>query len=298
MKNILKRISTTLNKEANEIKENALKYRGKLVVIKYGGHTMKNPELAKEFAKDISIIQQIGIKPVIVHGGGPQIDDLLKKLRIKSTFVEGLRVTNLKTIEIVEMVLSGKINKNIVTNINFYGKKAIGLSGVDGDLIRAKKFNTKHLTKVNKNIKIKDLGYVGTPIKIKKEILLDLISHNYIPVIAPIGIGSKGTKYNINADTTAGAIASSLSARRLLMLTDVAGVIGNKNKLITELNIKDIKKLIKENIITGGMIPKVQTCTLAVKNGVKASVILDGRVKHALLLELFTTDGVGTLIKK
>ncbi len=271
-------------------------YAGETFVIKFGGHAMGDDDLAIKFARDIVLLRQVGINPIVVHGGGPQIGKMLERLRIQSEFVDGLRVTDQATVEIVEMVLSGSINKQIVTAINKAGGKAIGLSGKDGDLIRAQKVRRTKRDPDSNIEKILDLGFVGEPERINPDILEALEESDIIPVIAPIGVGAHGETYNINADTAAGAIASAVAARRLLMLTDVVGVLDKDKNLIPDLSLDQADRLIKDGTISGGMIPKIETCVSAVKHGVEAAVILDGRVPHALLLEIFTSHGAGTLI--
>jgi len=271
-------------------------FGGKTFVIKYGGHAMGNERLAEQFASDIVLLKQVGINPVIVHGGGPQIGEMLRQLKIESEFIDGLRVTDKRTVEIVEMVLAGSINKEVVTAINDAGGTAVGISGKDGNLIRARKL--KHIRKTDSNIeKVVDLGFVGEPVAINTRVLDTLAGSHMIPVIAPLGIGEGGTTYNINADTAAGAIAGAIGATRLLMLTDVTGVLDKKGELITDITARQAKAYIKNGTITGGMIPKIETCLNAVKEGVEASVIMDGRVPHALLLEIFTEHGAGTMIR-
>ena len=271
-------------------------YSGKTFVVKYGGHAMGNQKLSASFARDVVLLKQVGINPVVVHGGGPQIGAMLERLKIKSEFFDGLRVTDHKTVEIVEMVLSGSINKSIAAEINSAGGRAVGISGKDGNLIEAKKIRRK-TQKTDSNIeKILDLGFVGEPSKINVQLLEDLAKSDLIPVIAPIGTGSGGETYNINADTAAGAIAAAIKAARLYMLTDVSGVLDEAGKLIPDMNTEEANELIKKGIINGGMIPKVETCVNAVKENVEAAVILDGRIEHALLLEVFTEHGVGTAI--
>ncbi|MRG72211.1 acetylglutamate kinase [Alphaproteobacteria bacterium HT1-32] len=271
-------------------------YAGETFVVKYGGHAMGNADLASRFASDIVMLRQVGINPIVVHGGGPQIGKMLERLKIQSDFVDGLRVTDQATVEIVEMVLSGSINKQIVSAINAAGGTAVGLSGKDGDLIQAQKLRRTRRETDSNIEKILDLGFVGEPDRINPGILEAFEESDIIPVIAPIGIGAGGETYNINADTAAGAIASALGARRLLMLTDVAGVLDQNKELIADLNLEQARAMIKDGTISGGMIPKVETCMQAVKRGVEAAVILDGRVPHALLLEIFTSHGAGTLI--
>ncbi len=273
------------------------RYNGESFVIKYGGHAMGEDDLARAFASDVTLIKQVGINPVVVHGGGPQIGAMLERLKIKSSFVDGLRVTDRETVEIVEMVLCGSINKQIVTMINEVGGSAIGLSGKDGGLIRAEKLRrTRRLTDSNIE-KILDLGFVGEPTRINPHLLESFEESDIIPVIAPIGVGAKGETYNINADTAAGAIAVAAGATRLLLLTDVPGVMDKDGNVIKELTTRDVRRLIDDGTIHGGMIPKVETCLQAVENDVDAAVIIDGTVPHALLLEIFTDAGVGTLIR-
>ncbi len=272
------------------------RYSGDTFVIKYGGHAMGDKELSKAFARDVVLLKQVGINPVVVHGGGPQIGAMLDRLKVKSSFIEGLRVTDRETVEIVEMVLSGSINKQIVTSINEAGGIAIGLSGKDGNLIQARKLRRTHRVSDSNIEKILDLGFVGEPYRIKSKILDELEDSDTIPVIAPIGIGEKGETYNINADMVAGAIAPEIGATRLLMLTDVAGVLDKSGKVISKLTVTMAKKMIQDGTIHGGMIPKVETCLNAVEADVDAAVIMDGTVPHALLLEVFTEHGVGTLI--
>ncbi len=274
------------------------RYKGKQVVIKYGGHAMGDIELSKAFARDIALLKQSKLNPIIVHGGGPQIGRMLEKMGIKSEFVDGLRITDEKTIEIVEMVLAGSINKQIVAMINQQGEKAIGLCGKDGNMVVAKK-TSKKIIDPNSNIeKIIDLGFVGEPDKIDCSVINMLASSEMIPVIAPVAAGNDGHTYNINADIFAGAIAGALKAKRLLFLTDVVGVLDRDNNLIPKLTIKRAKELIKDGTIHGGMIPKVQTCFEALENGVEGVVILNGKIEHAILIELFTEYGAGTLIVK
>jgi acetylglutamate kinase len=273
------------------------RYAGATFVIKYGGHAMGDPELAAQFAADIVLIKQVGINPVVVHGGGPQIGRMLERLAVQSEFVDGLRITDRQTVDIVEMVLAGSINKEVVSAINAAGGKAVGICGKDGNLIEARKL--EHRThETDSNIeKIVDLGFVGDPAKVNTEILDVLYKSAIIPVIAPIGIGEDGATYNINADTAAGAIAGALNARRLVMLTDVNGVKGEDGELVPDLTIEHARALIRSGVIAGGMIPKVETCIEAVEAGSDAAVILDGRVPHALLLEIFTEHGFGTILR-
>lgn len=273
-------------------------YAGETFVIKYGGHAMGDANLAKMFARDIVLLKQVGINPIVVHGGGPQIGDMLKRLKIKSEFIDGLRVTDEATVEVVEMVLAGSINKQIVASINAEGGVAVGLSGKDGGLIRARKLRRTKRDPESNIERILDLGLVGEPAEINP-LILDVFeeSEAVIPVIAPIGFGASGETFNINADTAAGAIASAVTARRLLMLTDVAGVLDRDGKLIAELTPKQARTMIEESTISGGMIPKIETCIEAVENDVEGAVIIDGRVPHALLVELFTGHGAGTIIR-
>ena len=271
-------------------------YADKIIVIKYGGHAMVNEHLASIFATDVVLLKQVGIHPIIVHGGGPQIGDALKKKIIKSTFIDGLRVTDKATVKIVEKVLCKDINKEITKSIRAAGGQAIGLSGKEENIIKARKLQISISNRTGLESKNFDLGFVGKPSNINRRFLKKLISSNKIPVIAPIGLDENQDTYNINADTAAGAIASALGATRFLLLTDVAGVIGPKGNLVENIKSSAAKKLISKGTITGGMIPKIQTCLDAVKGNVEASVILDGRVPHAILLELFTEHGVGTLI--
>jgi acetylglutamate kinase len=274
------------------------RYAGRTFVIKYGGHAMGDAELSGLFASDIVLLKQIGIHPVVVHGGGPQIGQMLERLKIKSEFIDGLRVTDAETVEIVEMVLSGAINKQIVSDINAAGGTAIGISGKDGGLIQASKLRRTRRDE-NSNIeKILDLGFVGEPEQIDPQILISLEQSGMIPVIAPIGIGAKGETYNINADTVAGAVAAAVGASRLLLLTDVEGVRDKDGELLSDLTVERIRALQADGTISGGMIPKLETCVEAVSMGVEAAVILDGRVPHSLLLEIFTDRGIGTLIHR
>lgn len=272
-------------------------YNGSSLVIKYGGHAMIDKEMQTSFANDIALLQQVGTKPVVVHGGGPQIENMLNKLNIKTNFIDGLRVTDKDTVNVVEMVLSGAINKSIVAAIMSAGAKAVGISGKDGGLIKAEKITSRR--DPNSAIeKVVDLGFVGRPTKIDNKVLDALMHGGLIPVVAPLGLGDDRQTYNINADTVAGAISSSLEAKRMLMLTDVPGVLDKDGNLIEELTSNEAKSLIQKGIINSGMIPKVETCIEAVENGTDAAVILDGRAPHATLMELFTEHGGGTLIRK
>ncbi len=272
------------------------RYTGKTFVIKYGGHAMGNQELADIFASDIVLLKQIGINPVVVHGGGPQIGQMLERLKVQSEFIDGLRVTDAATVEIVEMVLSGSINKQIVSAITAAGGTAIGLSGKDGGLIQATKLRRTKRDEESNIEKILDLGFVGEPSRVNPQILTSLERSGMIPVIAPIGLGADGQTYNINADTVAGAVAAAVGASRLLLLTDVAGVLDKEGNLLTDLSTERVRELQQDGTIYGGMIPKLETCVTAVENGVDASVIIDGRVPHSMLLEIFTDRGIGTLI--
>lgn len=274
------------------------RYAGSTFVVKYGGHAMGDNEMAKIFARDIVLLKQIGVNPVVVHGGGPQIGQMLERLKIKSEFIDGLRVTDKATVEIVEMVLAGTINKQIVAHINEAGGTAVGVSGKDGRLIRAEKIKRTKIDPDSNIEKVLDLGFVGEPVEVNPMILEKFAQADIIPVVAPVGYGNDGETYNINADTSAGAIAGALKASRFLLLTDVAGVLDKNKKLISELSANEARALIKDGTISGGMIPKVETCLLAVDGGVEAAVILDGRVPHAQLLEIFTQGGAGTLIRR
>ncbi|RED45030.1 acetylglutamate kinase [Aestuariispira insulae] len=276
---------------------NMRRYSGKSITVKYGGHAMGDATLAKKFASDIVLLKQVGINPVVVHGGGPQIGAMLKKLEKESEFVDGLRVTDEETVAIAEMVLSGSLNKSIVAAIQSAGGNAVGLSGKDGGLITARKI-TRTKKDPDSNIeKVLDLGFVGEPVAVNPSLLVNLMAAEFIPVIAPIGWGEDEHTYNINADTAAGAIASATNSRRLLMLTDVAGVLDKEGKLIREMNVSRARELMEDGTLSGGMIPKVETCIKAIEEGADAAVILDGRHAHAVLLEIFTEMGAGTLIK-
>ena len=273
-------------------------HRGETFVVKYGGHAMGDATLGTLFARDIVLLNQMGVNVVVVHGGGPQIGAMLERLKIKSEFIDGLRVTDQETVDIVEMVLAGSINKQIVTAINQSGGQAIGLSGKDGQLIRARKLR-RTVRDTDSNIeKVLDLGFVGEPSEVNPRLLQHFHESDIIPVVAPTGVGPNGETYNINADTAAGAIAGAMEAQRVLFLTDVAGVLDKQGNLIPDMTESQARALIADGTITGGMIPKVETCLEAVKRGVKAAVILDGRVPHIMLLELFTPHGAGTLIRR
>ena len=272
------------------------RYDEQTVVVKYGGHAMGAEHLAREFARDIVLLEQIAINPVVVHGGGPQIEAMLKKIGVKSQYAGGLRVTDEQTLEVVEMVLAGSINKQMVGYINEAGGKAIGLCGKDGNMVRARKLTRTVVDPDSAIEKIVDLGFVGEPDKVDTTVLDQVLGRKLIPVLAPVAAGTNGGTYNVNADTFAGAIAGALKAKRLLLLTDVAGVFDKSRKLIKELTADEARRLIADGTISGGMIPKVETCLEAVDRGVEAAVIVDGRVPHAILLELFT-EGAGTLIR-
>ena len=273
-----------------------LHYDQKTVLVKYGGNAMGEEGVAEHFAQDIVLMRQTGIDPVVVHGGGPQIGAMLKKLEIKSSFIDVLRVTDQAAIDVVEMVLTGTVNKQIVSAINNAGGKAVGVSGKDGQMIVAKKLlYTKRNAATGSEEKI-DLGFVGEPEEINTEVLQTIVRSDMIAVIAPIGVGRDGATYNINADTVAGAVAGALKADRMLLLTDVPGVMDRNGNLIERLTTTEARALIKDGTISGGMIPKVETCIDAVERGVRAAVILDGRVQHVLLIELFTEHGAGTMI--
>jgi acetylglutamate kinase len=272
-----------------------LRYDGRAIVVKYGGHAMEGG-VSEHFAQDIVLMKQTGIHPVVVHGGGPQIGAMLKKLSIPSSFVDGLRVTDAAAIEVVEMVLTGAINKQIVSGINSAGGRAVGLSGKDGNLVIARKLERFKLDPVTLKSEPVDLGFVGEPDTVNPEVLRTIMGSDLIPVIAPIGAGRKGETFNINADTVAGSVASAMSAARLLLLTDVEGVLDREGKLIQRLSVAEARALIADGTISGGMIPKIETAIDAVEAGVHAAVILDGRIPHVLLLELFTEHGAGTMI--
>ena len=260
------------------------RYAGKSIVVKFGGHAMGEQAFVDSFASDMVLLRQVGTKPLIVHGGGPQIGSMLSRLEIESSFVDGLRVTDEATISIVEMVLAGGINKSLVAAIAAAGGKAVGISGKDGNLIKASKAHNGQL------------GYVGVPDEIDISVITALMSHDMMPVVAPIGLGDDGMTYNINADTAAGAVAGAIGASRLLMLSDVAGIQDKNGNLIERVNLKQAKELISNGTVTGGMIPKLETCIKAVEDGAEAAVIMDGRAPHAILVELFTEHGIGTMI--
>lgn len=273
------------------------RYSQRTVVIKYGGHAMGDETVARDFARDIVLLKQSGVNPVVVHGGGPQIGAMLERLGIRSEFKAGLRVTDRKTVEVVEMVLAGGINKQLVGAINSVGGRAVGLSGKDGSMVLARKA-TRTVKDPDSNIeRIVDLGFVGEPDEVNRHVLDVITESDLIPVIAPVATSANGETYNVNADTFAGAIAGALRAERFLLLTDVPGVLDKKGRQIKELSGKQAEKMIRDGTITGGMIPKIETCIYALREGVKGVVILDGRVPHPVLLELYTEHGAGTLIR-
>ncbi len=273
------------------------RYTGKTFVIKYGGHAMGDEALSTAFARDIVLLKQVGINPVVVHGGGPQIGRMLERLAVKSEFVDGLRVTDSNTVEVVEMVLAGTINKQIVTDINKTGGTAVGICGKDGGMIRARRLRRTQRDPDSNIERILDLGFVGEPSHVDPTILETMVEGDLIPVVAPIGVGEKGETYNINADTVAGAVAGALGAMRLYLLTDVQGVLDGDGEFISEMTSTRAQQLIDDGVVKGGMIPKLETCMSALRNSVEASVILDGRVPHGMLLEIFTEVGVGTMVK-
>jgi acetylglutamate kinase len=273
------------------------RYAGRTFVVKYGGHAMGDPEAARDFAEDIVLLKAVGINPVVVHGGGPQIGQMLARLGVESTFVDGLRVTDEATAKVAEMVLSGGINKELVSWIAAAGGKAIGISGKDGGMVTARKV-TRTTRDPDSNIEqVIDLGFVGEPAHVDTSVIDTAVAAGMIPVIAPIAAGADGATYNINADTMAGAIAAALGAARLFLLTDVAGVLDKDGTLLTDLTPADINRLRAEGVISGGMVPKLETCVAAVGAGCEAAVVLDGRVGHAMLLEFFTARGAGTLVR-
>ena len=273
------------------------RYEGRTFVVKYGGHAMGDPELAKDFAEDVVLLRAVGINPVVVHGGGPQIGAMLKKLGVESRFVDGLRVTDKATADVAEMVLSGAINKELVRWIAGAGGKAVGISGKDGGLVTARKVTRTTRDPDSQIEQVVDLGFVGEPAHIDTTLIETICAAGMIPVIAPIAVGEDGETYNINADTMAGAIAGAIGAARLFLLTDVHGVLNKAGELLTDLTPADIAKLQADGTISGGMIPKLETCVHAVEAGCEAAVVLDGRVSHAMLLEMFTEKGAGTLIR-
>ena len=274
------------------------RYAGQTVVIKYGGHAMGDPALAEKFCADVVQLKLSGINPVIVHGGGPQIGRMLEKLGIASRFEDGLRITCAQTVEVAEMVLSGSVNKQVVNCIRKMGGKAAGISGKDANLCTARKLKRRKTDPVSGIEKVIDLGYVGEPVRMDTDIIDVLADSDVIPVVAPIAVSEEGETLNINADTFAGSLAKALKAKRLLLLTDVKGVLDGDGQLIPELDTEEVERLIENGTITGGMIPKVRSCVEVVKGGVEGVIILDGRVPHAVLLELFTARGVGTRISR
>lgn len=273
------------------------RYAGVTVVVKYGGHAMGDDHLAEQFGRDIAILKQVGVNPVVVHGGGPQINAMLKRLAIQSTFVDGLRVTDEAMVEVVEMVLAGTVNKHVAGLITNAGALAVGICGKDAGLIRARKLRRTVRDPGSHIEHALDLGFVGEPTEVDVRVIHALTGAGLIPVIAPVGLGENGETYNINADTVAGAVAGALGAKRMLMLTDVAGVLDAERRLIPDMTIAEAEARVESGVISGGMIPKVETCIDAVRRGVRGAVILDGRLQHACLLEMFTEGGIGTLIR-
>lgn len=274
------------------------RYAGKTFVVKYGGHAMGDPERQRDFAEDMVLLKAVGINPVVVHGGGPQIGAMLKRLGVESQFVNGLRVTDRETAQIAEMVLAGSINKEIVSWISAAGGRAVGISGKDAGLVIAEKIQGREADPLKGIERHVDLGFVGEPVAVDPRLIESLCADGIIPVIAPVAIGLDGHTYNINADTMAGAIAARLGASRFFLLTDVAGVLDKQGELMTDLNPARIAELRTDGTISGGMIPKLETCVSAVEAGVDAAVILDGRVPHGMLLEIFTKQGAGTLVRR
>ncbi len=284
--------ASTLVEALPYIREHA----GEIFVIKYGGHAMGDTKLSKSFSRDIGLMKEIGIFPVVVHGGGPQIGEMLNKKNIKSKFIDGLRVTDKETIQVVEKVLSDNINKKIIEDIKKTGGKAIGLAGNKNNLINASKLKIQKKENDSNIEELLDIGFVGQPNKINTDIINEQLEKGYIPVIAPLGIDKNNINYNINADTAAGFIAGEMKASKLLLLTDVAGILDENKKLISSLSLKEAKKILDKDFVEGGMKPKILTCINAMENGVKKSTILDGRIPHSLILELFTEHGIGTQI--
>ena len=274
------------------------RYDDKIIVVKYGGHAMIDPKLAQQFARDMVMLKVCGLNPIVVHGGGPQINKMLDKLDVKAEFRDGLRVTDAETMAVVEMVLAGSINKSIVSSIQQAGGRAVGISGKDGNLMIAERLTKKKTDPATGETVEIDFGFVGEPVRVNTEILETIMKSDAIPVIAPVGVGRNGNSFNVNADTAAGAIATATRAKRLLLLTDVAGVLDKDKQLISELKIGDLPELIANGTITGGMIPKVESAAAVVKSGVEGVIILDGRVPHSVLLELLTPHGVGTRISR
>ncbi len=273
------------------------RFVGKLIVVKYGGNAMTDPALESSFARDIVLLKTVGLHPVVVHGGGPQVDTLLKELGRQSDRIDGMRVTDKSTMDIVEMVLGGGVNKSIVSLINKHGGSAIGLTGKDANLIQAKKLMVEKIGEDGVAVPI-DLGFVGEVVSVNKDVINMLIASNFIPVIAPLGVDEEGNTYNINADLVAGKVAEFLQAEKLMLLTNIKGVLGRDGKVVTGLTPKKVDSLIEDGTISGGMIPKIKCALDAVRSGVKSAVIVDGRVPHATLLEIFTNEGVGTLISR
>jgi acetylglutamate kinase len=274
------------------------RYSGATFVIKYGGHAMGDETLAMNFARDIVLLKHIGVNPVVVHGGGPQIGAMLDKLRIRSEFIDGLRVTDRDTVAVVEMVLAGSINKAIVSAIQAVGGKAIGLSGKDGGLLTAKRLVRTRRDPDSNIERVLDFGFVGEPDRVNPEVLTAFAHTDFIPVIAPTGMGPGGETYNVNADTAAGAIAGALGATRFFLLTDVPGVLAKERQLISDMTLEAARGYMADGTVSGGMIPKLETCIEAVERGVEGAVILDGRVPHILLLEVFTDRGAGTIVRR
>jgi acetylglutamate kinase len=274
------------------------RYDDQIIVVKYGGHAMIDPALAQRFARDMVMLKVCGLNPIVVHGGGPQINRMLDKLEVKPEFREGLRVTDQETMDVVEMVLAGSINKSIVASIQQAGGRAVGISGKDGNLMIAERLTKKKTDPKTGKVTEIDFGFVGEPVRVNTEILVTIMKSDAIPVIAPVGVGWEGETFNVNADTAAGAIATATQAKRLLLLTDVAGVLDASKNLISELRVGDLADLIANGTITGGMIPKVESAAAVVESGVEGVIILDGRVPHSVLLELLTPHGVGTRISR
>jgi acetylglutamate kinase len=268
------------------------------IVIKYGGHAMGSEQVARDFARDVVLLEQAGVNPVVVHGGGPQISEMLKRLGIKSEFAAGHRITDRESVEVVEMVLAGSINKQLVGFINAEGGRAVGLCGKDGNMVIARKATRTVVDPHSSIERVIDLGFVGEPERVDRSVLDQVIRSDIIPVLAPVAASHDGGTFNVNADTFAGAVAGALQARRLLLLTDVPGVLDASGQLIGELDVEEVRRLIAAGTISGGMIPKVETCIYALEQGVEAVVILDGKVPHAVLLELLTDHGAGTLIRR
>lgn len=274
------------------------RYDGQVLVVKYGGHAMGNEHMARDFARDVVLLEQAGLKPIVVHGGGPQITAMLNKLGIQSVFAGGQRVTDQATVEVVEMVLAGSVNKQLVGYVTAAGGKAVGLCGKDGGLLQARKMTRAVKDPKTNADSVVDLGFVGEPEKVNCSVLNQVIDTGIIPILAPIATSAKGDTYNVNADTFAGAIAGAMKASRFLLLTDVPGVLDQNGKLIEELTVDQARALIADGTATGGMIPKIETCIAAIEAGVEGVVIMDGKVPHAVLLELFTDHGAGTLIRR